>query len=153
VYDKAWESRGGTPHVDAKASGMPPHLACASPLLPTFPKPPSRKHERHRVRRHRARVIAEIRSRVVERDTTCRVCGRAFGWGEQTPEMHELVSRASQRGKAPEEVFTLTNCVLLHRQCHRAVTERQIILEPQSAEGANGPLHIRKSKGDLKQDD
>ena len=105
-----------------------------------FPKPPPRKKERLAKRRYRSEVIAAVRRQIALRDTTCRVCGKAFGVGEQTPEMHEISSRSMLRGKLPNEIFNTANCVLLHRVCHRAITERRIRISTHTSQGANGKL-------------
>ena len=135
-------------------------FANPSPLIPTlrfppypmtplaFPKPPSRKSEKRAARQVRRTQIALIRRKVGQRDRRCRVCGEGFGYGELTPEMHELTSRARLRGRPPEEIFNMTNCVMIHRRCHREVTERRVSLAPvDPAQGANGFLEVRRAEG------
>jgi 5-methylcytosine-specific restriction endonuclease McrA len=93
-----------------------------------FPKPASRKEEKSAQKVRRKAHITKIRLLVSMRDRRCRVCGEIFGTGEQTAEMHELKSRAQLRGRPIEEIFSLENCVMLHRKCHRDVTEKRIPL-------------------------
>jgi 5-methylcytosine-specific restriction endonuclease McrA len=100
------------------------------PKLMQFPKPEPRKKEKAAQKARRKAHIAKIRLQVSIRDRRCRVCGEIFGTGEQTPEMHELKSRAQLRGRPIEEIFSLENCVMLHRKCHRDVTEKRISLNP-----------------------
>jgi 5-methylcytosine-specific restriction endonuclease McrA len=95
-----------------------------------FPKPTSRKREKAAKKARRKAHIAKIRRQVSMRDRRCRICGELFGVGELTPEMHELQSRAQLRGRPIEEIFSLENCVMLHRKCHRHVTEKRISLNP-----------------------
>jgi 5-methylcytosine-specific restriction endonuclease McrA len=94
-----------------------------------FPKPVSRKEEKAAQKTRRKAHITKTRLMVSMRDRRCRVCGEIFGTGEQTPEMHELKSRAQLRGRPIEELFSLENCVMLHRKCHRDVTENRISLD------------------------
>lgn len=129
-----------SPSVTSLCHKRPPPVPL-SPISMPFPKPQSRASARRAKARHKASVIASVRRQIAQRDTTCRVCGKAFGWGEQTPEMHELTSRAALRGKPPEEIFTPENCVLLHRSCHRDVTEHRVTLAPVHLDrGATGDL-------------
>lgn len=90
-------------------------------------------------------MIRETRADIVIRDRRCRVCGGAFGWGEATAEMHELVPRSRLRGRPPEEIFTRENCVLLHRRCHRDVTAHRVRLSVDQTRGADGPLRVEQT--------
>jgi 5-methylcytosine-specific restriction endonuclease McrA len=96
-----------------------------------FPKPVSRKQDKAAKKARRKAHLATIRRQVSMRDRRCRACGELFGVGELTPEMHELQSRAQLRGRPIEELFSLKNCVMLHRKCHRDVTEHRLSLDFQ----------------------
>jgi len=110
-----------------------------------FPKPEPKKTEKRRQKTHRNAVIAAVRASVVSRDTQCRLCHGMFAGGEFAPEMHELVPRSKLGGRAPEEVFNRHNCLLLHRACHRDVTERRVTLTPADPDlGADGIVHVQK---------
>jgi 5-methylcytosine-specific restriction endonuclease McrA len=116
------------------------------PLLDpmAFPKPRSHRAEKRDRRAQRRAVIGAVRAELVNRDRRCRVCGGLFGWGEATAEMHELVPRSRLRGRSPEEIFNRQNCLLLHRRCHREVTEHRLILAPADASvGAEGRVEVK----------
>ena len=108
-----------------------------------FPKPPRLRTERTQKKRKKYEIIAAVRKLVCKRDRRCRVCGGAFGVGENRPEMHEIQSRAELRGRPPEVIFSTVNCVLLHSRCHKGVTSRNIDIRPDDqALGADGVLQI-----------
>ena len=75
-----------------------------------LPKPISRKAEKAALKRKRQAHIARVRL------------------SEYTPEMHEIQSRAALRGRPVEDIFNLDNCVMLHRKCHRDITEHKAVL-------------------------
>lgn len=115
------------------------------PMIQGFPKPIPRKIERQRLKRTRAEHISRVRSAVVSRDGKCRSCGE-----RGRLEMHEVRSRAQLRGKHFTEIFTLQNCLMLCRECHRKVTEHRLdITICDKTRGCNGQVHvsISQSKG------
>jgi hypothetical protein len=57
-------------------------------------------------------------------------------------EMHEIRSRAQLRGKAPEIIFSTTNCLMLCSAHHRDVTERRLWLRPATDAGADGVIQV-----------
>ena len=104
-----------------------------------FPKCRPRRLAKRDARQARAALIRAVRLRVMQRDTSCRACGRT-----DRPEMHELVSRALRRGQPPETIFTLANCLRLCSTCHRKVTRHEIALVPASERlGADGPVEVQ----------
>lgn len=110
-----------------------------------FLKPLRRSIVRRRARAHRREVITAARLACARRDHACRVCRGAFGGGEQTAEMHELESRAALRGQPPEVIFRSGNVVLLHRRCHREITEHRLDLVPMDPDlGADGVLEVQR---------
>lgn len=76
-----------------------------------------RKGEKKAVKSH---VIAQVRARVFELDRAC-ICGKCKP-SDKFDEMHEVVSRAQLRGRPPEDIFNVRNCVRLSRKCHLLVT-------------------------------
>lgn len=138
--------------VGCRESGVDCHihllLLCAPfpPLLRMpFPKPLPRRLEKRRQRTARNGLIAAVRRAVVARDVRCRCCGERFATGEQTPEMHELRSRAQLRGRDPTDIWNRANCLLLCRRCHRGVTDHRITLTPADAEqGADGVVEVER---------
>jgi len=110
-----------------------------------LPKPRSQRLERAAKKAHRKRVIRRIREQVRLRDPRCRHCRALPRVGvEGRLEMHELQSRARLRGKAPEEIFNRRNCIMLCRECHRAVTEHRLIASPMGEAGADGDVDFKE---------
>ena len=106
-----------------------------------FPKPRPRRLVKKDQKAHRKAVIRAVRDVVRHRDPTCRVCGTVPTAGRL--EMHEIRSRAQLRGKAPEEIFSTTNCLMLCSTHHREVTERRLFLIPATEAGADGPVRVK----------
>lgn|SRR5678810_523747 len=79
----------------------------------------SRAVEKEERKKTRAQVVTETRARVFALDKAC-ICGSCKP--DATDEMHEVQSRAKLRGRPPEEIFNVENCVRLSRRCHRLVT-------------------------------
>lgn len=50
--------------------------------------------------------------------------------------MDERVSRSKLRGRPPEEIFNLDNCMRLCRDHHRMKTEGRLSLEGTTAQGS-----------------
>jgi 5-methylcytosine-specific restriction endonuclease McrA len=106
-----------------------------------FPKGRPLRAIKRDKRQARAELIRAVRLRVMQRDASCRVCGRT-----DRPEMHELVSRAMRRGQPPETIFTLDNCLRLCSTCHAKVTRHEITLVPASDRlGANDPIEVKRT--------
>lgn len=118
-------------------------------VLP-FAKPPLRpkrkrqfiRHRRLRdVARHNA-VVAAVRAEVFVLDTVCAVCG---GRTLMLDQMHEVRSRSQTRGRPPEERFNRQNCVRLHRDCHRQVTEKLVLMAfVDAVAGMDGGLIVQR---------
>ena len=99
-----------------------------------FPKGRTRAQDKQTKRVHRADLIRAVRLQVMQRDTSCRVCGSTNG-----AEMHELVPRSLLRGRPPEDIYNLVNCLRLCSRCHGQVTRHELTLVPASERlGANG---------------
>jgi 5-methylcytosine-specific restriction endonuclease McrA len=108
-----------------------------------FPKGPTRKAEQAGKRRHKADIIRAVRVQVMQRDTACRVCGST-----RDAEMHEIVPRSILRGRAPEAIYTLHNCLRLcggPKGCHGKVTRHDLaIVVVDPLRGANAPLRFTR---------
>lgn len=108
---------------------------------------PSRETIRREERARRGIVISENRQKVFARDWRgCRCCGRG---AQMRDHCHEVVSRAMLRGRPPEDIFTLPNCVRLCPQCHEKITSHEIdVVCENPDEGCNGsmqfPKHVSK---------
>jgi len=92
--------------------------------------------------RHAARVavIGLNRTAVFDRDRMCRRCGAP---GRPDDHCHETRSRAMLRGRPPEEIFNLVNCMRLCPPCHERITrheERIVMLDP--VRGCNGDVRF-----------
>ena len=75
---------------------------------------------------HRVKVITENRVAVFLRDWRgCRCCNARPLVSDHC---HEHESRAMLRGRQPEEIFNLWNCIRLCAACHRRITEHEIDL-------------------------
>jgi 5-methylcytosine-specific restriction endonuclease McrA len=108
--------------------------------MTAFPKGPTRKAVYEVKRKHRADIIREVRLRVMQRDTACRVCGST-----RDAEMHEMVPRSLLRGQPPETIYTTANCLRLCSNCHRAVTAHRLTLVPVvEALGADGRVEVHR---------
>ena len=105
-----------------------------------LPKPRPRHLVKKDQKAHRKAVIRAVRDVVRQRDLTCRVCGNVPAQGRL--EMHEIRSRAQLRGKAPEIIFSTTNCLMLCSAHHRDVTERRLWLRPATDAGADGVIQV-----------
>jgi 5-methylcytosine-specific restriction endonuclease McrA len=104
-----------------------------------FPKP-STKAVKAGQRKHRADIIRAVRLQVMQRDTSCRVCGSTNG-----AEMHELRPRSLMRGQPPEDIYTLTNCLRLCSRCHGQVTRHELLLVAVTiARGADGRVQAQR---------
>lgn len=107
-----------------------------------FGKPPSRAGARAEKRREHNAVVSETRALVFELDRVCAVCG---GWPRASDEMHEVIPRSQTRGQPIIMRFNRGNCVRLHRDCHRQVTEHSVelaFLDPER--GVDGGLIIQR---------
>jgi len=112
------------------------------PAALTYPKGPTRAATQAAKRVHRADIVRAVRLQVMQRDTACRVCGSTHG-----AEMHELVPRSLLRGRPPEEIFTLTNCLRLCSRCHGQVTRHELTLVPvNAARGAEGRVEAHRTE-------
>ena len=109
--------------------------------MPMLPKPRPQRLVRQDKKAHRKTVIRAVRDTVRRRDPRCRVCDQMPVTGRL--EMHEITSRAQLRGKAPEDIFSTSNCVMLCSTCHREVTAHQIVLIPTTPYGADGDVQVR----------
>ena len=108
-----------------------------------FPKGPTRKQRYEAKRKHRADIIRAVRVAVMQRDTACRVCGST-----RDAEMHEIVPRSILRGRAPEAIYTLHNCLRLCAKCHGQITRHElsiVIVDP--LRGADAPLRFTRVIG------
>ena len=105
------------------------------------PKPRPQRLVRKDKKAHRTAVIGAVRDVVCRRDPRCRVCDQLPG--AVRLEMHEITSRAQLRGKAPEDIFSTSNCVMLCSTCHREVTAHRIVLIPTTPYGADGDVQVR----------
>lgn len=107
-----------------------------------FPKPERRKTQKAREKRDRNALIASVRRDVMQRDSSCRVCGQHPVTGL---EMHEMTSRSQLAGRPSGEVFNTVNCIALCRDCHRDVTEKRLDLVPVSDRlGANSRVEAQR---------
>ena len=105
-----------------------------------FPKGPTRDETKATARRHRADIVRDVRLRVMQRDSSCRVCGRT-----DSAEMHELTPRSLLRGLPPEQVFTTQNCLRLCTRCHARVTRHELTLLPADiTRGADGRVEVQR---------
>lgn len=103
-----------------------------------LPKPVSLARHRAATRRARNAVIRSVREAVFARDRDCRFPQSLRAqWPCGGPhEMDERVPRSRLRGRQPEDIFNLDNCMRLCRDHHRMKTENLLTLEGDSADRA-----------------
>lgn len=104
----------------------------------SHPKPQSVAAERAAKRRLRVAAIIRTREAVFARDKDCRFPEALRSqWPCGGPhEMDERVPRSRLRGRPPDEIFNLDNCMRLCRDHHRMKTEHKLCLEGDSANGS-----------------
>ena len=106
---------------------------------------PTRDEQKIVKRQTKADVIDVVRKQVFALDAAC-ICGVCRP--SKSDEMHEIVSRSALRGKRPEEVFSVRNCVRLSRKCHGLVTGqvgkgKALLVRCLDADlGAMGPVEL-----------
>src|SRR5689334_4166901 len=106
---------------------------------------PSIDAEKREKRLTRNGIIAFVRRQVFELDPKC-ICGECKS--RPGDHMHEVVPRSALRGRPPEEIFNIKNCVRLSPKCHALVTGviglgkalKIVFLDP--ALGAMGPIEL-----------
>lgn len=102
---------------------------------------PTRDSEKRRKHDHRVDVIGENRKAVFDRDRVCRRCLRP---GRKNDHCHEVISRAMLRGRPPEEIFTLVNCLRMCAACHEIVTRhREDIVYVDPELGCKGTVEFQ----------
>jgi hypothetical protein len=102
----------------------------------------TRRQDDEAAHAHRVEVIRLNRIAVFERDWRgCRAgCGAR---PRESDHCHEVLSRAMMRGRPPEDVFNLVNCIRLCAACHQKITEHKIdtvIVDPVA--GCNGEVRF-----------
>lgn len=111
---------------------------------------PSRQEQKGVKRQTKTDVIKVVRARVFELDRAC-ICGGCRPSPQD--EMHEVVPRSALRGRPPEEIFNVRNCVRLSRKCHAQVTgelkhgKSLVITFEDAALGASGPVRLAWAGG------
>ena len=106
-----------------------------------FPKGPTRRQEKSRIRRLEHKWTAEVRNLVATRDKGCRLCGL---W--EPVNMHEIVFRSKTRGMEIQRRISTQNCVILCVEHHRAIHDNKleiVMVDPKL--GADGELEFKKN--------
>ena len=120
-------------------------------MTPAIPKPPPRKLERQRKRRHDGQWVKSVRQQVFERDGGCRAC-QFLGTDPDMMfdlHMHELIYRSKTRGKPIKERVNTMICVMLCARCHREVHEKRLSVHVADVKrGAEGRLMFKLWGGD-----
>jgi hypothetical protein len=94
---------------------------------------------------HKVDVIGANRVAVFLRDRGCRRCSCG---GHDHDHCHEVLSRAQLRGRPPEEIFNLHNCLRLCARCHEMITRHvfdAVYADPQAGPSISSASPCRRS--------
>jgi hypothetical protein len=123
----------------------PPRLASGCHEL-AFPKGPTRAEIKSREDREEQQIIKRNRAKCVRRDGDCRI----GYWGDSAVELfgecfgasqwHHLDPRSLTRNEPPEVRHSTTITMMACGSHHRMLDLHEIKYEPQTEDGADGPL-------------
>ncbi len=113
-------------------------------ILP-ISKGPTRKTLKGRKKRAEARVVSDVRPKVVNRDGYCRAGGKLMGPCEGESEWAHLGDhkRSKTRGMPPEERHTTKGSCMLCTKHHGMEERHEMDVEMLTDDGADGPMSFQ----------